>query len=126
MFFSSRSSILAAIIVTVTRGCGNQDTGGSSTAPAATGAPVLPAAVAPAAQPSTTTAAAREEEEVVPKEKFSDAQRAFATAKDALLKDYYNDGLREEDLYRGALQGMLEHAEPKLHKWNKLLSPTEV
>ncbi len=42
------------------------------------------------------------------------------------MKTYYREGLTEEDVYRAATAGMLEHIEPKMRKWNKLLSPAEV
>ncbi len=125
MFSSARSSILAAIVVTITRGCGTQDSGGAASSPPSTvHAATAPAVAAAPARPSPPGNV--EEEEAPPTEKFTDAERAFNSAKDALLKGYYNDGLREDDLYRGALQGMLEHAEPTMRKWNKLLSPTEL
>jgi carboxyl-terminal processing protease len=43
-----------------------------------------------------------------------------------MLKSYYAAGLTEEDLYRAAVQGMLSDVDPKMHKWNKLLSPREL
>ena len=56
-------------------------------------------------------------------EKFTDPEKAFAAAKEALLTRYYAAGLTEGDLYRAAVQGMLTDVDPKMHKWNKLLSP---
>jgi carboxyl-terminal processing protease len=58
-----------------------------------------------------------------PREKFSDAEKAFQKAKDTLLKEYLDDKLTEEDLYRSAVQGMLAGAGGR--KWDALLSPTE-
>jgi len=63
---------------------------------------------------------------VVPREKFTDGERAFRTVKENLLAHYYAAGLSEDDLYRAAAEGMLERADPKMHKWNKLLSPSEL
>lgn len=61
-----------------------------------------------------------------PAEKFGDGARAFAAVRETLLKSYYADGLTEDDLFRAATQGMLERFDPKMHKWNKLLSPGDV
>jgi carboxyl-terminal processing protease len=62
----------------------------------------------------------------VPSEKFSDASRNFEEAKKALLESYYDGSFTEDDLYRAAVAGMLERVDPKMHKWNKLLAPSEV
>jgi carboxyl-terminal processing protease len=62
----------------------------------------------------------------VPSEKFSDAQRNFEAAKKALLDGYYSGAVTEEDLYRAAVAGMLERVDPAMHKWNKLLSPSDL
>jgi carboxyl-terminal processing protease len=60
-----------------------------------------------------------------PVEPFRDGARVFGEVKDALIARYYRDGLHEDDLYRAATQGMLEHADSEMAKWNKLLSPAE-
>ncbi len=81
----------------------------------------------PAAAPApTTTAAENESEYALPPEKFTDAQRNFEAAKHALLDGYYSGTLTEEDLYRAAVAGMLERVDPRMHKWNKLLSHSDL
>jgi C-terminal processing protease CtpA/Prc len=89
-------------------------------------APVPAAAVAnaaPAASPVPPAAAA---DPGAPHERFEGPARNFEAAKRALLDGYYRNSLSEEDLYRAAVQGMVEHADPALEKWNKLLSPSEL
>src|SRR5262249_2536460 len=63
-----------------------------------------------------------------PREKFTEGQRSFESVKSTLLAKYYRDGVAptEDDLYRAAVQGMLEHVDPAMHKYNNLLSPTEL
>jgi carboxyl-terminal processing protease len=46
--------------------------------------------------------------------------------KDILSKSYYSGDIADDDLYRGAVQGMLANVDPHASKWNTLLSPTEV
>jgi carboxyl-terminal processing protease len=90
------------------------------------GAPAPSAAVAnasPAAAPAPPIAAA---DPGAPPERFEGPARNFEAARRALLDGYYRDSLTEEDLYRAAVQGMVEHADPALQKWNKLLSPSEL
>ena len=82
---------------------------------------VAPASAAPAPAPAMT-----EEPFVVQTEKFGDGQKAFTSAKDALLTKYYAAGLTEEDVYRAAVRGMVEDIDGRMHRWNKLLSPTEL
>jgi carboxyl-terminal processing protease len=59
-------------------------------------------------------------------EPFPDGAAQFAHVKDILAKSYYSGDVSDDDLYRGAVQGMLEHVDPKASKWNTVLSPTEV
>jgi carboxyl-terminal processing protease len=83
----------------------------------------------PASSVSTaaaTDARSGEDDEARPTEPFTDGQRAFLGAKDALLHGYYRDTISEDDLYRAALEGMLEHVDPQMKRWNKLLSPSEL
>jgi carboxyl-terminal processing protease len=61
-----------------------------------------------------------------PHEKFTDARRSFESARETLLAKYVSPDVTEDDLYRAAVQGMLEHVDPSKKKWNRLLSPTEV
>ena len=51
---------------------------------------------------------------------------AFDAVKKALLTQYYQDGISEDDVYRAAVAGMLEHVDPRMRKWNKLLPPSEL
>jgi carboxyl-terminal processing protease len=87
------------------------------------------ATAAPPPAGASTGAPSHHEEEVdysVPKERFSDAQRNFDEARKTLLEHYYDSAFTEDDLYRAALAGMLERVDPKMHLWNKLLSPSSV
>jgi carboxyl-terminal processing protease len=63
-------------------------------------------------------------EEAAP-EKFEDASRAFQAAKETLLHNYLRSDVTEADLYRAAVQGMLNNVDPKLSAYNKLLGPAE-
>jgi carboxyl-terminal processing protease len=81
-----------------------------------------PAAPAASSAPSPTDG----DDEALAASKFGEGARAFTTVKDTLLKNYYADGITEDDLYRAAAAGMLEKLEPKMKKWNHLLSPKEI
>jgi carboxyl-terminal processing protease len=87
--------------------------------------------VAKAAEPAAATPAAPakpahwEESDVVPAEPFTKGQASFNEVRDALLKSYYAEGLTEDDVYRAATAGMLQQLEPRMKKYNKLLSPRE-
>jgi carboxyl-terminal processing protease len=59
-----------------------------------------------------------------PRERFSEAERNFREAKSQLLKEYADDKLTEEDLYRSAVRGMLAGAGGR--KWDTLLAPGEL
>jgi carboxyl-terminal processing protease len=91
------------------------------------GAPV-PAPPPSAGQPAGAAAPVRAAEAPAPAppERFSDAARSFDAVRKALLEGYYRDSVTEEDLYRAAVAGMLERADPAMHEWNKLLSPSEI
>jgi len=67
-----------------------------------------------------------DEDDAVPSEKFTSGSKAFGEVRDALLKSYYAEGLTEDDVYRAATAGMLEKLEPRMKKYNKLLSPKEI
>lgn len=58
--------------------------------------------------------------------KFDDGERAFEKAKKTLMDSYYSDAVGEEELYRAALEGMLEHLDPAMKSWQKLLTPAEL
>jgi carboxyl-terminal processing protease len=105
-----------------------------SQAPAPSGSTTLTVAAPPAGVAAAGGASAAstpppgmdERDFAVPSEKFSDAQRNFEAAKRALLDGYYSGGLTEDDLYRAAVAGMVERVDPQMHKWNRLLSPTDL
>jgi carboxyl-terminal processing protease len=59
-----------------------------------------------------------------PHEQFTDGARNFDKVKSILLKEYLDDHLTEDDLYRAAVQGMLAGAGSS--KYDKLISPTEM
>ena len=68
-------------------------------------------------------AAAQAAAQPPPREKFADAERAFRDARATLIKEYVDDTVSEDDLYRGAVAGMLTAGGSK---WDALLSPTEL
>ncbi len=105
--------------------CGHSD-GGSAPAPTGGGAPGGQTATTSTAQSAALPSRAVEAEPARSTEKFSDGERAFRAAKDALLNGYYAPGLSEDELYRAAAEGMLANADAKMQKWNKLLSPLEL
>ena len=126
--FAGRSFFLAALGALTA--CSQQ---GSPSGLAPTGSTSLtstsPSAVAvAAASPGDAGASAWDSDDnlLIPPEKFSDPEKAFAVAKEAMLNRYYAAGLTEEDLYRAAVRGMLSDVDPAMHKWNKLLSPGEL
>jgi carboxyl-terminal processing protease len=57
---------------------------------------------------------------------FGKGAEAFEALKSALLARYPGGGTTEDDLYRAAAQGMLEHVDEKRGAWNKLLSPDDM
>lgn len=60
-----------------------------------------------------------------PHEAFSEPEKSFELVKQVLLKNYVDAGLKEEDLYRAAVQGMLSNIDPEMSAWNRLMTPTE-
>ncbi len=115
----SKASLAPLLVASLALSCSQQQGGGEvghGGEVAASGAP------ASAAQGGAAKLAV----ESVPKEKFADGRRSFETVRDTLLKSYYADGLGEDDVYRAATQGMLTELDPKLRKWNKLMSPGEL
>ena len=100
---------------------------GAAPAPSATSPTAATLPSAPATLPAASAAPmVTEEPFTVQTERFGDGQKAFATAKDALLTKYYATGLTEEDVYRAAVRGMVEDIDARMHRWNKLLSPAEL
>src|SRR3984957_13249327 len=104
-----------------------------SQAPGTEPVPVAATIAQDSATPSTAAAPAAsaappadEWPAAVPPEPFHDPEKNFEAAKKALLEGYYRDSLTEADLYRGAVAGMLEQADPAMHKGNKPLSPSDV
>lgn len=65
-------------------------------------------------------------EDEPPPAKFDDGARAFTKVKETLLANYYADGVTEDDIYRAATAGMLERLDPKMKKWNRLMSAREL
>jgi carboxyl-terminal processing protease len=106
--------------------CTGGDPGGVHDAdPSRTGPPPVPARTVADADPKPWPDKAAGVE-AVPAEAFTGGERAFTEVKEALLKSYYAEGLTEDDLYRAAARGMLEHADPQMGKWNKLLAPADL
>lgn len=93
----------------------------SSSAPA-------PVALAspPQGQPEGPTNKGGDDVESIPPEKFTDGQHVFDTVKAAVLSKYPDATFTDDDVWRAATQGLLEHLDPKRKKWNKLLSPAEL
>lgn len=113
-----RTTLPLALALLLVPACAQAPTPGGSPSSAA---PAAGTTVANAASPSTVDPAI-----AVPSEPFSDAAKNFDSARKTLLAGYYRDAFTEDDLYRAALAGMLERADPTMRKWNKLLSPSEL
>jgi carboxyl-terminal processing protease len=116
------SNVRLTVFALLFAACGQPSESGTS------GAPVGSAAVATPAAPSAAAPAHAEAAEAVevPAEKFANGAKAFAVVHDQLLKSYYAAGLTEDDLYRAATAGMLENLEPRMRKYNQLLSPRDI
>jgi len=119
-----RVSIL--VIAALGRSCSHEPSSSSGDGPTASAAPASPgdreakgSAPAPSQDPSSTPAP-------LPDEKFEGGARAFDAARRALLTKYVDPTITEDRLYAAAVRGMLEYADPKMAKWNALLSPSEV
>lgn len=117
------SPFFAALLVTIACGDPNPpapaDDAGAHTA---SNEPRGPAETPPPAR----TVASSSDDLDVPREPYKDGARAFNEVKDALLKSYYAEGMSEDDIYRAATAGMLAQLEPRMKKYNKLLSPNEI
>jgi carboxyl-terminal processing protease len=116
-----RGGFAVVVVLVAGMACGEPSNEGGSGASLASG----PVSSAPAAAPAAKPAAGDDAEEV-PLEKFSGGAKAFGEVRDALLKSYYAEGITEDDVYRAATAGMLEKLEPRLRKYNRLLSPREI
>jgi carboxyl-terminal processing protease len=123
---SSLARRIFAAVILLSSGCGQPADDGNATS-AVSSARSTPAAPAPTAAPSAPAdrAPVGDDEEVAA-EKFTSGNKAFAQVRDALLKSYYAEGLTEDDLYRAATAGMLEKLEPRMQKYNHLLSPRDI
>ncbi|HTQ48457.1 MAG TPA: S41 family peptidase [Polyangiaceae bacterium] len=95
-----------------------------SQAPAGTPPPA--GAVANATAAAAPASPVPASEATVPPEPFANAAQNFDAARKALLGGYYRDSLTEDDLYRAAVRGMVEYADPSMRQWNKMLAPAEV
>lgn len=93
-------------------------------AAARTGA--APMAVALASPSASSSNHEWDDEQEIPSEKFTNGEAAFATVRAHLQEQYYAEGLTDDDLYHAATAGMLERLDPRMRKWNKLLSPHEM
>jgi carboxyl-terminal processing protease len=116
--------LMSIVLVAATAACsqtGSQDPAGGKPQASATAQ-----AQAPALAPAGESKPQGDMPDVIPTEKYSDGAKAFAAVKQAMLSGYYDKGLTEDDLYRAATKGMLEHVDANNAKWNKLLSPGEV
>lgn len=56
---------------------------------------------------------------------FQNAEQAFQSVRETLRRRYHRE-VTDDELYRAAVAGMLQHIEPQLAPYNKLLSPEEV
>jgi carboxyl-terminal processing protease len=91
-------------------------------------APAPPPASAPAVVNASAPAAtsAPDEGDEPLEGPFPDGAKSFAKLRETLLQNYYAEGITEDDLYRAAAQGMLERVDPRMKKWNRLMSAREV
>src|SRR5579863_8745212 len=121
----TRCSLLLASSVVVACSQPPSTSGGSGPAPSAITAAAGPTPVVVTAA-SAAHPACEDEDVAVPTEKFAEAARNFEEAKKALLEGYYDTTITEDDLYRAAVAGMLERVDPKMHKWNRLMAPSEI
>jgi len=111
-------------LLSILAGCSQPVSGGGGASPVP--APSVAAVIPVPSAPVTATPCDDARDFTVPREAFTDARRNFDAVRKTLLEDYYRDSLTEDDMYRAATAGMLERVDPDMHKWNKLLSPTEI
>ncbi len=79
-----------------------------------------------AGEPTPSRIADANEDDELPATKFTEGAKAFAKVRQTLLEQYYAEGIGEDELYRAATAGMLEKIEPRMAKWNKLISDREL
>lgn len=116
------SHVVLAFVIAA--GC-SQGSEPSGPAPASTASPLAPPASTAIAMASSSGHEWEEDLEVPP-EKFTNGEAAFTAVRTHLKEQYYAEGLTDDDLYRAATAGMLERIDPRMRKWNKLLSPHEM
>ena len=78
------------------------------------------------ANPTPSAVAGAATDGARPAEPFTGGAQVFRSVMDTLRAKYYRDGLSEDELYRAAVAGMLQHVEPQMAAWNKLLPPEEM
>jgi carboxyl-terminal processing protease len=98
----------------------------ASCSQAPTGTPPPVGTMANASPASAPSSPAPAWEATVPVEPFANAAQNFDAARKALLGSYYSDSISEDDLYRAAVRGMVEYADPSMRQWNKMLPPSEL
>ena len=60
-----------------------------------------------------------------PQPAFTNAQKMFQKAKKLLKHHYVDSKVTEDKLYKAAVQGMLHYIDPKMSRWNRLITPSE-
>jgi len=98
----------------------------ASCSQAPTGTPPPVGTVANTTAASAAVSPVPASEATVPAEPFGNGAQNFDAARKALLGGYYRDSLTEDDLYRAAVRGMVEYADPSMRQWNKMLPPSEL
>jgi carboxyl-terminal processing protease len=126
MQFHARFSVGFAIAISSLSISCAQHAPGSGPSAATSSSAAAPAAVATVAGAQPVAASKNDDDEMAPPEKFTDGQRAFDTVKASLLTKYPDATFTDDDVWRAATQGLLEHLDPKRKKWNKLLAPAEL
>lgn len=86
------------------------------------GAPAQDTALAPPREGDSKTAEPEVARSATP---FTNAEQTFRSVRDMLRQRYHRE-VTDDELYRAAVAGMLQHIEPQLAPYNKLLSPEEV
>lgn len=119
-------SLFALFASIAAASCGQADTHEPPAPSPSTVAQTSPPPASPSHPATPAPASLDADDDVVSTAKFGEGAKSFATVKQALLEGYYADGLTEDDLYRAATAGMLEKLEPKMKKWNKLITPSEM
>jgi carboxyl-terminal processing protease len=98
----------------------------SNTAPVSGSGSAESNVAARSATETPSTPAVRAAPATPPAKPFAGGEGSFRTVRDTLLKNYPGAAPSEDELYRAAVEGMLEHVDPQREKWNKLLSPEDL